>query len=50
MKDGRIMKKRIIAILVMFVFCFPGIIYAEDAMRGEVMLPTPTHVTSEEQP
>ena len=44
------MKKRILPILVMFVFCFPGIIYAEDAMRGEVMLPTPTHVTSEEPP
>ena len=44
------MKKRIQPILVMLAFCFPGIIYAEDAMRGEVMLPTPTHVTSEEPP
>ena len=44
------MKKRILSILVAFVLYIPGIIYAEDAMRGEVMLPTPTNVTSEEPP
>ena len=44
------MKKRILPILVMFVLWVPGIIYAEDAMRGEVMRPTPTNVASEEPP
>jgi len=44
------MKKRILLILIMFVLCFYGIIYAEDAMRGEVMLPAPANVVSEEPP
>ena len=44
------MKKRILLILVMFVLLVPGIIYAEDAMRGEVMLPTSTNVATEEPP
>ena len=44
------MKKRIILMLVMFSFCVPGFVYAEDAMRGEVMLPTPANVTTEEPP
>ena len=44
------MKKRILSILVVFVLCIPGIIYAEDAMRGEVMLPAPANVASEEPP
>ncbi len=42
------MKKRIILMLVMFSFCVPGFVYAEDAMRGEVMLPSPAN--SEEPP
>jgi len=41
------MKKRILLILVMFVLWVPGIIFAEDAMRGEVMLPTPANSTSQ---
>ena len=44
------MKKRMISILVMFALWVPGFVYAEDAMRGEVMLPTPANVTSEEPP
>ena len=44
------MKKRTISILVVFAFLVPIITYAEDAMRGEVMLPTPANVTSEEPP
>ena len=44
------MKKRILLILVMFVLWVPGIIYAEDAMRGEVMLPTPAPAAPEEPP
>jgi len=44
------MRKRILSILVVFVLCVPGIIYAEDAMRGEVMLPTPANATSGEPP
>jgi hypothetical protein len=44
------MKKRILPILVVFTLCVSGIIYAEDAMRGEAMLPTPVKVTSEEPP
>ena len=39
-----------ISILVMFALWVPGFVYAEDAMRGEVMLPTPANVTSEEPP
>ena len=49
-KEGQIMRKRILSILVAFVLCVPGIIYAEDAMRGEVMMPTPANVTSGEPP
>jgi hypothetical protein len=44
------MKERIIPILVIFVLCVPGVIYAEDTMRGEVMLPTPAPAASEEPP
>lgn len=44
------MKKRIISILVVFAFLVPIITYAEDATKGEVMLPTPANVTSEEPP
>ena len=44
------MKKRVLLILVVFVLSVPGIIYAEDAMRGEVMLPTSTNVATEEPP
>ena len=44
------MKKRIVLISVVFAFLIPGFVYAEDAMRGEVMLPTPANVTSEEPP
>ena len=44
------MKKRTLLILIMFVLCIPGIICAEDAMRGEVMLPAPANVASEEPP
>jgi hypothetical protein len=44
------MKKRILPILVVFVLLVPGMICAEDAMRGEVMLPSPANVTSEEPP
>ena len=43
LEEGQIMKKRIILVLVMFSFCVPGFVYAEDAMRGEVMLPSPTN-------
>jgi hypothetical protein len=46
--EGQIMKKRILLILMVFALCAPGFIYAEDAMRGEVMLPTPANVTTEE--
>jgi hypothetical protein len=42
------MKKRILLILAVFVLWVPGIICAEDAMRGEVMLPSPAN--SEEPP
>src|SRR5512136_1903325 len=49
-KEGRIMKRRILLILAVFILCIPGIIYAEDAMRGEVMLPSPANVASEEPP
>jgi hypothetical protein len=44
------MRKRIISILVVFAFLVPIITYAEDAIKGEVMLPTPANVTSEEPP
>ncbi len=44
------MKKRITLILVVFALWVPGTIYAEDAMRGEVMLPSPPNVASEEPP
>ena len=44
------MKKRTLLILMMFVLCIPGIIYAEDAMRGEVMMPAPANVALEEPP
>jgi hypothetical protein len=44
------MKKRIIPILLMFGLWVPGFICAEDAMRGEVMLPAPANVASEEPP
>ena len=44
------MRKRILSILVAFVLCVPGIIYAEDAMRGEVMLPVPANVAPVEPP
>jgi hypothetical protein len=46
--EGQIMKKRILLILMVFALSAPGFIYAEDAMRGEVMLPTPANVTTEE--
>ena len=49
-KEGQIMRKRVLSILVAFVLCVPGFIYAEDAMRGEVTRPTPANVTSEEPP
>jgi hypothetical protein len=42
------MKKRILIILAVFVLWVPGMIYGEDAMRGEVMLPSPP--ISEEPP
>jgi hypothetical protein len=48
LKEGQIMRKRIIPMLVVFAFCVPGFVHAEDAMRGEVMLPSPT--ISEEPP
>jgi hypothetical protein len=41
------MKKRILSILMVFILWVPGVIYAED---GEVMLPTPVNVTTEERP
>jgi hypothetical protein len=44
------MRKRIFSILVVFAFLVPIITYAEDAIKGEVMLPTPANVTSEEPP
>ncbi len=44
------MKKRITLILVVFGLLVPGTIYAEDAMRGEVMLPSPPNAASEEPP
>ena len=47
-KEGRIMKKRILLILAVFVLWISGIVCAEDAMRGEVMLPSPAKVASEE--
>jgi hypothetical protein len=37
------MKKRMISILVVFALWVPGFVYAEDAMKGEVMLPTPAN-------
>jgi len=43
-------KFRIITVLAVFAFCIPGFIYAEDAMRGEVMRPAPARPTSEEPP
>jgi hypothetical protein len=42
------MKKRILLILVVFALWAPGFTCAEDAMRGEVMLPTPANITTEE--
>jgi hypothetical protein len=44
------MKRGILIILAVFVFWVPGIACAEDAMRGEVMLPAPANVASEEPP
>jgi hypothetical protein len=44
------MKKRVLLILVVFGLWVPGMIYAEDAMRGEVMLPAPASAASEEPP
>ncbi len=44
------MKRRILLILAVFVLWVPGIVCAEDAMRGEVMLPAPANVASEEPP
>ena len=43
-------KMTVISMLAVFAFCFPGFICAEDAMRGEVMRPTPARPTSEEPP
>jgi len=43
-------KMRVISMLTVFAFCFPGFICAEDAMRREVMRPTPVRPTSEEPP
>jgi len=48
LKEGQIMKKSILPILVIFVLWTPGIIYAQDATGGEVMRITPTNVISEE--
>ncbi len=44
------MKKIIILILGTFVICVTGTVCAEDAMRGEVMLPSPPNVASEDSP
>jgi len=44
------MKRGMLIILAVFVFWVPGIACAEDAMRGEVMLPIPANVASEEPP
>ncbi len=44
------MKKIIILILATFVLCVTGTVCAEDAMRGEVMLPSPPNVALEEPP
>lgn len=44
------MKRGTLIILAVFVFWVPGIACAEDAMRGEVMLPAPANVASEEPP
>jgi hypothetical protein len=47
LKEGQIMKKRILLILAVFVLWIPGIIWAEDARPGEVMLPTPANTESQ---
>jgi len=41
------MKKRILLILAVFALWIPGIIWAEDAGPGEVMLPTPANTESQ---
>src|SRR4030042_243786 len=41
------MKKRIIPILVVFAFCVPGIICAEDVTYGELIFPTPVNTRSQ---
>jgi len=41
------MKKRILLILAVFALWIPGIIWAENARPGEVMLPTPANTESQ---
>ena len=41
------MKKRILLILAVFALWIPGVIWAEDARPGEVMLPTPANTESQ---
>jgi hypothetical protein len=44
------MKKRILPILLMFVLWVPGMICAEDAGPGGLMLPTPANIESQNPP
>jgi len=41
------MKKRIIAVLAMIALAIPGMIFAEDAIQGEGMLPAPANTGSQ---
>ena len=42
------MKKKILSILMVFALWVPGFIYAEDAMYGELLLPTPANTRSQD--
>ncbi len=47
LKEGQIMKKRILPILVTFVLWAPGIICTQNAMGGEVIRTTSTNEVSD---
>ena len=42
------MKKRILPMLVVFAFCVPGIICAEDVTYGELIFPTTANTKSQD--
>jgi len=48
LKEGQLMRKRILLISIVFVLCIPVLTYPEDAMQGVVILPTASDVVSQE--